>query len=78
MLIPEDGRQESVITQTEISNPVNHTLYICIERQRTCQLERFWPGSAASSGRNSSGKQGAGGPEKTSLGKQSIAGVEAD
>lgn len=78
LLVPEDGRHESVVTQTEISDPVAHTLYICVPRERVCQLEQFTatdfgpPAAVAPSGR-------AGGPSnltREDLGQQTIGGVE--
>jgi len=41
MLVPEDRKQESVVTQIEISDPVAHKLYICVPKERVCQLEEF-------------------------------------
>jgi hypothetical protein len=41
LLVPEDGKHESVVTQTEISDPVAHRLYICVPQQRVCHLEEF-------------------------------------
>jgi hypothetical protein len=41
MLVPEGGKIESEVTHIEISDPVAQQLYICIPRERTCQLEVF-------------------------------------
>jgi hypothetical protein len=41
LLVPDDGRHESIITQIEISNPVAHEQYICQPREKVCQLELF-------------------------------------
>ena len=43
LLVPEDGKHESVVTQIEISDPVAHQQYICVPRQHVCQLEPFSP-----------------------------------
>ncbi len=43
LLVPPDGEHESVITQTEISDPVAHELYICKPDEHVCQLESFSP-----------------------------------
>jgi hypothetical protein len=34
LLVPEDGKQESVVTQTEITDPVSHEQYICVPQER--------------------------------------------
>jgi hypothetical protein len=41
LLVPEDGKHESIVTQIEISDPIGHTLYICMPRERVCQVELF-------------------------------------
>lgn len=41
LLVPEDGKHESVVTQTEISDPVAHALYICKPDEKVCQLEFY-------------------------------------
>lgn len=76
LLVPDDGRHESVVTQIEISDPVAHKLYICVPRERVCQLEqfsapRFAPPPSAGATPNQ--------PENLSrqdLGKQLLGGVE--
>jgi hypothetical protein len=75
MLVPDDAKSESIVTQTEISDPVTHELYTCRPNDRACHLNAFeagnpfWPlaGVKAKPGVSTS-------PE--SLGKQSIAGME--
>jgi hypothetical protein len=41
LLVPEDGKHESIVTQIEISDPVAHELYICVPREGVCQVEFF-------------------------------------
>jgi hypothetical protein len=41
LLVPDNGQHESFVTQIEISDPVAHKLYICVPRERVCQLEQF-------------------------------------
>jgi hypothetical protein len=77
LLVPEDGKRELVITQIEISDPVAHKLYICVPRERVCQLEQFSapdfaPPPAAATAVNSLG-----GPSREDLGKQTIGGLAA-
>jgi hypothetical protein len=31
LLVPEDGKQESIVTQTEITDPVSHDQHICVK-----------------------------------------------
>jgi len=72
LLVPEDGKHESVVTQIEISDPVAHELFICVPKEQVCQVEDFdasafqAPKTAASHG----------GPNLQDLGKQSVGGVE--
>jgi hypothetical protein len=76
LLVPDDGEHESVITQTELSDPVTHELIICVPKEGACQVEAFTapafqpPRSAADS------KPRAGESTLQDLGKQSINGVE--
>jgi hypothetical protein len=77
VLVPDDGKSKSGVTQIEISDPVAHELYICIPYERTCQLEEFFPPESIPYG--APGKshmvQGAS-SESENLGKQSIGGLE--
>jgi hypothetical protein len=41
VLVPEDGKHESVVTQIEISDPVAHELFICVPKEEVCQVEDF-------------------------------------
>jgi len=76
LLVPDDGKHESVITQTEISDPVAHKLYICVTQERVCQLEQFAapdfePPPAVNIATNQPD-----GTSREDLGKQSIGGLE--
>jgi hypothetical protein len=74
LLVPPDGTHESVITQTEISDPVAHELYICKPDEHVCQVESYSPPLFAGS------TSAIGLTEKKSredLGKQFIGGLEA-
>jgi hypothetical protein len=76
MLVPDGGKQESFVTQTEISDPTAHQQIICVPRQQVCQLEVFYPSSATQPGMGKAAQQNSGAPAQESLGKQAIAGVE--
>jgi len=76
LLVPEDSKQESIVTQIEISDPVLHEQYICVPRESVCQWEGFHPveyrlGAMDRTAANSSGP-----PNQESLGTQSIAGLK--
>ncbi len=73
LLVP-DGEHESVITQTEISDPVAHELYICKPDEHVCQLESYSPPvfEGSPSAINLTEKHG-----REDLGKQFIGGLEA-
>ena len=76
LLVPDDGKHESVVTQIEISDPVAHKLYICVPEERVCQLEQFSaPDFAPPPAVGVAGNQ-PGGPSREDLGKQSIDGLE--
>ena len=76
-LVPVDGKQESVVTQTEISDPVLHEQYICMPQQRVCQLEGFQPAEAGL--RTPGGPQNRSrAPGEESLGTREIAGVKTE
>ena len=74
LLVPPDGEHESVITQTEISDPVAHELYICKPDEHVCQLESYSPPvfEGSPSAINLTEKHG-----REDLGKQFIGGLEA-
>ena len=77
LLVPDDGKHESIVTQIEISDPVSHQLYICVPRERVCQVEFFsapqfvppavGPASAARQPDS---------PGREDLGKQFVSGLE--
>ena len=73
MLVPEDGKHESILTQIEISDPVAHELYICVPQENACQVETFSapafsPPAAASSANSSHTVE--------DLGRQTLGGLE--
>jgi hypothetical protein len=73
MLVPKNGKQESFVNQTEISDPLLKQQYICRPSENTCQLEFRQPPPI--------GVQPLGGANKIdpaiqSLGTQSIGGIE--
>jgi len=73
LLVPEDGKHESALTQIEISDPVAHELFICVPKEEVCQVEdfdapAFQPPKTAASARE--------GTNVRDLGKQSVGGVE--
>ena len=67
-LVPE-GVLESVVTQTEITDPVSQDEYICVPREHVCQVEVFHPVSRPSAKKADS-------PEEVALGTRLISGVE--
>ena len=77
LLVPEDGKRESVVTQIEISDPVSHEFYICVPKELVCQVEFFSapkflpPTTGPASTTNESGF-----PSREDLGKQVIGGLE--
>jgi hypothetical protein len=75
-LVPESERQESGITQTEISDPVAHEQIICTPYGKTCQVEVFYPSESAPQEREKAPQQNPDKPGKESLGKQMIAGLD--
>lgn len=76
LLVPDDGKHESVVTQIEISDPVAHTLYICIPTERTCQVEEFSAPAFAPPAPAGTGTSQSNGLRREDLGKQSISGLE--
>lgn len=73
VLLPDDGKSESPVSQIEISDPVKHELYICMPSEHVCELEVL----ALPEGSDPSllGKKPAG-PGVEELGKQTILGLE--
>src|SRR5271167_2001184 len=79
LLVTDSGKQESAVTQTEITDPIAHAKYICKPQQRVCQLEEFQPLQplARASPTAAAAAQGKPGPHpEESLGTQWMAGVE--
>ncbi|HKW33071.1 MAG TPA: hypothetical protein VJN92_08695 [Candidatus Acidoferrum sp.] len=73
-LVADDGKQDSPITQIEISDPVSHDLYICVPPELVCQVEVFSPPEGA---HFSAAAKAPKSPALEDLGKQFIGGVEA-
>jgi hypothetical protein len=79
LLVPEDGKHESILTQIEISDPVSHDLFICVPRESVCQVEFFSapkfvppaPATASSSPNNQTGTA-----SRENLGTQFLGGLE--
>ena len=77
LLVPDDGKHESIVTQIEISDPVSHQLYICVPRERVCQVEFFSaPQFVPPAVGNSSAAKQPGSPGREDLGKQFVSGLE--
>jgi hypothetical protein len=76
LLVPDDGKHESVVTQIEISDPVAHKLYICVPQERVCQLEQFSAPDFAPPPATGTAVNQPGGSSREDLGKQSIGGLE--
>jgi hypothetical protein len=79
LLVPEDGKHESVLTQIEISDPLSHDLYICVPREKVCQVEffsapKFGPPAPATAPSSSSNQAGT--PSRENLGTQFLGGLE--
>jgi hypothetical protein len=79
LLVPNDGKQESIVTQIEISDPVAHDLYICVPQEHVCQVEVFSPPEFIHSGEPANfATRRPGSPTLEDLGKQSRAGLETE
>jgi hypothetical protein len=76
LLVAEGGKQESIVTQTEISDPVSHERYICVPRELVCQLEVFQPAESALPAKASAAQKRPGSLTEEALGARSIAGLE--
>jgi len=79
LLVPEDGRHESILTQIEISDPLSHDLYTCVPKERVCQVEffsapRFVPPAPATT--SNSPNNPAGASSRENLGTQFLGGLE--
>jgi len=73
MLVPKNGKQESLVNQTEISDPILKQQYICRPSENTCQLEFRPPPPTAVQPLGGTNKID---PAIQCLGTQSIGGVE--
>lgn len=73
LLVPEDGKHESVVTQIEISDPVARELFICVPKEQVCQVEDFEAPAFQAPKSAASAVEGA---NLRALGKQSVSGVE--
>jgi hypothetical protein len=79
LLVPDDGKHESIVTQIEISDPVAHDFYICLPQQHVCQVELFSaPEFTHSPTPGNFATRRPGSPSLEDLGKQSIAGLETE
>jgi hypothetical protein len=78
LLVPEDGKHESVITQIEISDPVAHKLYICKPQEGVCQLELFSAPEFVDPKSRPFAPNRSGPASVENLGKQSIGGLETE
>ena len=76
LLVPDDGKHESVVTQIEISDPVAHTLYICMPEEQVCQVEPFSAPVFVPPPTAANATMGTGSQSLEDLGKQSIGGLE--
>ena len=78
MLVPDDGKHDSPVTQIEISDPVSHALYICVPRELVCQVEVFSPPEPAIPPAGSATeRKGSALVSQENLGKRSISDLEA-
>ncbi|HEY2544694.1 MAG TPA: hypothetical protein VGI46_01375 [Candidatus Acidoferrum sp.] len=75
--VPDDGKKESFVTQTEISDPASHELYICLPREQVCRLRQFFGANIGSAQFAGASAKQPGAPADESLGTQTIEGLEA-
>jgi hypothetical protein len=76
MLVGDDSKRDSPITQIEISDPVSHELYICVPNAQVCQVEEFSGRGPRPGAPVGSPRKDAGAPAQSDLGKQFIGGLE--
>jgi hypothetical protein len=76
LLVPDDGKHESIVTQIEISDPVSHQLYICVPRERVCQVEFFSAPQFVPPAVGSASAKQPRSPGREDLGKQFVGGLE--
>lgn len=72
LLVPDDGKHESVVTQIEISDPIAHELFICVPKEGVCQLEEFSAPAFAPPPTAGGARRQPGFPNLEYLGEQSI------
>lgn len=72
-LVPPNGKQQSFLNQTEISDPILKQQYLCIPNRNTCQLEFRQPTPTAIQPMAGTNKPDL---NTQSLGNQTVAGVE--
>jgi hypothetical protein len=75
LLVPDDSKHDSPVTQIEISDPISHALYICVPQELVCQVEIF-SAPAPAIPPVSTAERKAGSPVPEDLGKQTIGGLE--
>lgn len=80
LLVPDDGKHESVVTQIEISDPVSRNLYICVPRAGVCQVEASRPTTrlASSAPARAPNAQRSGAPSVENLGNSLMSGLETE
>ncbi len=83
LLVPKNGKQESVITAIQISDPIAHTLYSCFphDAKKRCQLVTYTPSPATIFNFQGPASlqfaDGSGDIVRVDLGNQLVSGVEA-
>ncbi len=83
LLVPKNGKRESVITAIQISDPIAHTLYSCFphDAKKRCQLVTYTPSPATVFNFQGPASlqfaDGSGDIVRVDLGKQLVSGVEA-
>jgi hypothetical protein len=83
LLVATNGKQESVMTAIQISDPIAHTLYSCfpLDPKKHCQLITYTPSANTvfnfQGPASSKFADGSGDIVRVDLGKQLVSGVEA-
>jgi hypothetical protein len=72
LLVPQNGKQQSIVTQTEISDPILKQQYICFPNGNVCQLEPHQPFLAVARHDATANSD----PSQQSLGTQTVGGLE--
>jgi len=76
VLVPDDGRSKSGVSQIEISDPVLHQLYICVPSELVCQLEEFSAPPVSQISVAVKVSKQPGGSTEENLGEQSVGGLK--